>query len=230
MKKIVALSILSLLFPMFLVLPAHAAATKLYVSPLSCTAGRVGKILTIDVAVAGVTDLYGFEFKLSYNTTLLDAKSVAQGAFFPGPPNSYVLKNEINDAGGYVWFAVTLLSPGLAKSGSGVLATITFNATYGPSYPETAGCDLHLYDTKLGDQTAQPIVHDAIDGYYAYVPILGDINGDGKVDIFDLVILGAAFGSKPGDINWDQRADFNDDSQVDIFDAIMLANNYGETG
>jgi len=230
MKKVVTLSAISLLFLTFLVLPTHAAVTKLYVSPLSYTAGKVGKMFTINVTVAGVANLYGFDFKLSYNTTLLDAKTIDQGAFFPGSPKSHVLKNQINDTGGYVWFAVTLLAPEPAKSGSGIIATITFNTTYGTTYPQTVGCDLHLYDTTLADLTVQPITHDTIDGYYAFVSILGDINGDGTVDIFDVVILAAAFGSRLGDPNWDSRADLNGDNDVDIFDAVILALNFGKAG
>ena len=230
MKKVLALSVLSLLIPAFFVLPAHAAATKLYVSPLSVSAGKVGKIFTVNVTVAGVINLYGFEFKLSYNTTILDAKSIAQGPFFPGSPKSYVLKNQVNDTGGYVWFAVTLLAPEPAKTGSGTLAIISFNATYGTIYPRTVDCDLHLYDSALSDQAAQPIIHDAIDGHYTFMPILGDINGDGIVDIFDLAIIAFAFGSQPSSSNWDPRADLNSDNKVDIFDAVMLANNFGKTG
>ncbi len=59
------------------------------------------------------------------------------------------------------------------------------------------------------------------------IPLLGDINKDGTVDIYDAIILASAFGSKPGSPNWNLNADINNDGNVDIYDAIILAKNYG---
>jgi hypothetical protein len=58
--------------------------------------------------------------------------------------------------------------------------------------------------------------------------IIGDINGDGKVDNKDLVLLAKAYGSKPGDANWDPRCDLNSNGVVDLPDLITLAYHYGE--
>jgi hypothetical protein len=41
--------------------------------------------------------------------------------------------------------------------------------------------------------------------------LLGDLNGDGVVDIVDLIIVTIAFGSKPGDLQWKTMADSNGD-------------------
>jgi PKD repeat protein len=58
----------------------------------------------------------------------------------------------------------------------------------------------------------------------------GDINLDGKVDIFDAILLSNAFNTRPGDPKWNPNADINGDSAVDIFDAIILSNNFGKSG
>ena len=55
----------------------------------------------------------------------------------------------------------------------------------------------------------------------------GDINNDGIVDIFDALILSAAFGSSPGDPNWNLDADIKPDGIIDIFDAITLSGVFG---
>lgn len=57
----------------------------------------------------------------------------------------------------------------------------------------------------------------------------GDVNGDGTVDIYDSIILSAAYGSHRGEPSWDQRADLNYDDSVDIIDANILAQNFGHT-
>jgi parallel beta-helix repeat protein len=59
--------------------------------------------------------------------------------------------------------------------------------------------------------------------------VLGDINHDGAVDIFDIVIIALAFSSIPSDPNWDVIADINSDGIVDIFDLVVVALHFGET-
>ena len=56
---------------------------------------------------------------------------------------------------------------------------------------------------------------------------IGDVNGDGVVDIYDAITLAKAYNSSPGSPNWNPNADLNSDNVVDIFDAIILANHYG---
>ena len=60
-------------------------------------------------------------------------------------------------------------------------------------------------------------------------PLIGDINGDGIVDIFDVVILAKAFGSEPGDPEWNPAADLNNDDIVDIFDVVTIAKEFGKS-
>jgi hypothetical protein len=54
----------------------------------------------------------------------------------------------------------------------------------------------------------------------------GDVNGDGKVDWEDLSLFGRAYGSKPGDPNWNPAADFDNDGNVDWRDLEILGINY----
>jgi hypothetical protein len=60
--------------------------------------------------------------------------------------------------------------------------------------------------------------------------LLGDINDDGIVDIYDAILLAVAFGSEPSADNWNPNADINGDEIVDIYDAIILAIHFGEEG
>jgi branched-chain amino acid transport system substrate-binding protein len=54
-----------------------------------------------------------------------------------------------------------------------------------------------------------------------------DIDFNGVVDIFDIVQLALAFGSKPGDPNWNVEADINLDGTIDIFDIVQIALKFG---
>ena len=60
-------------------------------------------------------------------------------------------------------------------------------------------------------------------------PLIGDINYDGTVDIFDVVLASTAFASKPEDPYWNPSADLNNDNIVDVFDVVLLSQNFGKT-
>jgi len=50
----------------------------------------------------------------------------------------------------------------------------------------------------------------------------GDVNGDGRVNVIDLIIIGNALWSKLGDPNYDPYADLNGDGIVGATDIIVL--------
>ena len=46
------------------------------------------------------------------------------------------------------------------------------------------------------------------------------------IDINDATIVGNAFGSVPGDGNWNSQGDINDSGNVNILDAVLLGGNW----
>jgi PKD repeat protein len=96
---------------------------------------------------------------------------------------------------------------------------------------------VHTFATE-GNYTVKLNVTDA-SGFKGYISniimvkvsgVLGDINGDGVVDIYDAILLSSAYNSVPASPNWNPNADINSDNIVDIYDAIILATHYGEVG
>ena len=53
-------------------------------------------------------------------------------------------------------------------------------------------------------------------------------NGDGFVDINDVIAWAVAFGSEPGDSEWNPNADVVQDNIIDIHDGVSTATNYGK--
>jgi len=56
---------------------------------------------------------------------------------------------------------------------------------------------------------------------------MGDVDGSGKVEWGDLGLLGLAYGSTPGALNWNPEADFDASGKVDWADLGILGLNYG---
>ena len=68
-------------------------------------------------------------------------------------------------------------------------------------------------------------------GYDIYykTSLVGDVNGDGVVDIFDLNKAGKAYGSVVGEPEYDSDVDLNKDGRVDMRDIALIGKNYGST-
>lgn len=64
--------------------------------------------------------------------------------------------------------------------------------------------------------------------YYAMPARVGDINGDGHVDVVDLLIFVDAFGSLAGDTHYNAACDFSGDGAVDVVDLLMFVENFGK--
>lgn len=58
----------------------------------------------------------------------------------------------------------------------------------------------------------------------------GDAGGDGKVDLFDLVRVGRAYGLCDGQEGFDGAADLGANGCVDLFDLVLVGRNYGRGG
>jgi len=76
------------------------------------------------------------------------------------------------------------------------------------------------YVINAENQDNYPLMHE-------HPPLYCDLNTDGVVDIYDLIIIAAAFGTQPPDPNWNPNADTNKDRVVDLYDLITTAKRFG---
>lgn len=62
------------------------------------------------------------------------------------------------------------------------------------------------------------------------IKIWGDVDGDGDVDIYDIALASAAYGSRPGDPNWNPEADVAPEwGFINIYDMVTISSYYGQT-
>lgn len=333
-KKIVLLSAVTMLILSITITESVASPeTIVYVYPEESTV-KLCETFTIDVNVADVSGLQGFDFCLSYDTTILDGLEVEEGPFMAGFGLTFVAYKEIDDEYktecgkkfGRIWFAVALIGDAFAD-GSGTLATITFNATA----PGESALDLHsIYpykpnEVKLCTCGPEPIPNTAVDGYvvvssdscdppdppeppcscftrtplescidqkvtfnasssydpdgyivsytwdfgdgntttlidpvithnYAAVGtynvtltvtdndglnhsaknnltirILGDLNGDGIVNVRDVAMVARVFGTSKGEPDYNPSADLDQNGTISISDVAIVAQNFGRS-
>jgi hypothetical protein len=229
---------------LYLIPPFCPCTPWLEVKPDYYEATTLGENFTINVYVDMFPQFFftDWKAKLGYNTTLLDVIEVEEGSFlarFREEGERYFTAS-INEEEGYVNVTGGILSMCDVPAGSGSLAKVTFNATYLARCSEDGTCLLNLYDTNLTSNWESPISHYVYDGFYQAprAELTGDMNGDGIVDIQDIVICALAFGSAAEDnpetpwdetLNWNPNADLNNDELVDIVDLVIIAIHFGET-
>ena len=69
-----------------------------------------------------------------------------------------------------------------------------------------------------------------LEGGLVKIKLMGDINGDGQVDIFDIVLAADAYGTVPGDPLYNPDVDVAPlFGLIDIFDIVTVGSRYGES-
>jgi len=87
----------------------------------------------------------------------------------------------------------------------------------------------YILNAFIEKASEKAIVSFNVKGYMVKVTILGDINGDGIVNVLDLTKVGIAFGSYPGHPKWDPLADLNNDNKVNVLDLSLVGVNFGKS-
>ena len=97
-------------------LPASAAVVSLS-GPSNV---GTGSTFQIDVNATGFTDLYAYQFDISFDRALFGATGVTEGDFLAGVGSTFFDGGVIDDVGGTISFVFdSLIGPGPGASGSG---------------------------------------------------------------------------------------------------------------
>jgi adhesin HecA-like repeat protein len=114
-----------------------------------------GSSFPVDVNISGVTDLYDFQFDLSFNPAVLQATNVVEGAFLSTGGFTFFLPGTIDNTAGTITFnADTLLTAISGVSGSGTLLEFDFTALASGTSDLTI---LNNANLILQDSTGAPI-------------------------------------------------------------------------
>lgn len=128
-------------------------------------------------------------------------------------------------------FTVTIMNAsGYVQSQTFVAADGSWSFTNIPAGAYQVNIEMARYlDAQKGDGLSTVMVPAGGTTTLSKVKLLGgDANDDDTVDISDASIIGGAFGTVPGDLLWDSRADINNDLVVDVLDLVLMGGNYGK--
>ena len=214
------------------------SATKIYLdSPLTGLERSrlsVGKILPVKIMASDVTDLYGYEVELNWNSDVLECMGYGGKPCAEGKKLWKVSMDPINQIYKSKYHVTSAAQrPVSGYTGKGVtLAEIKFYVK------KTAPTLLSLSVTKLITSTnggIQKITHSTVNSCFStdaqgngVINFNVDVNDDKKVNILDIVFLAARWGTKPGTKDWDERVDVNNDGALNILDLTQIALAFGK--
>lgn len=210
-----------------------------WVDPSYYEGTRVGETFSVSVKLnctvgQGGHGMYGYLFKFYWRRDLLNATGYTKyspeewGDHWSDIGDGLVW--DYNETHGRYYTATSARAARPELYGVFTLVTIHFKVICKPPYAESLNCVLNIVDADLSGVAGYVIDVDVYDGLYEIknVVIAGDINLDGVVDVFDGVIIGTAWNSKPGDANWDPRADLKEDEAIDLYDITIWGEHFGE--
>jgi hypothetical protein len=154
--------------------PVVSGATVVKVNPalIEYHEDATGQQFTVAIKIVDVTNLYGFDIKLRWNTTFLNYVS----HFVHVPKDSYtdgVLWNpiippwedQVNATTGTYWVACASRYPAPSFNGTGTVFNMTFAVVHHPVQPQPdANITLQLYSTDLSNNVGAAIPHTSEDG------------------------------------------------------------------
>jgi hypothetical protein len=218
----------------------------LSVDPPLVEAHGVGTTFSVNVDVSELNvgwRAIALQFRLMYDTKYLEVVSVTEGSFMKDSRwnlhGTYFIDIvEVDPVYGPCVLIGDLLIPddngnwAAFPTGSGTVATVTFNVTSLPrglDQPPTH-VNLGLADpfSILVNDNQEEITTNLLSGEVRIYPThIADVNRDGKVNMRDIGYVALAFGAKPGHPRWNADYDIVIDDVINMRDIGVAARNFG---
>lgn len=160
---LVLLTLIAISTPFIIKVSLSSSTTIVYIDPEKIEL-LVGKTFTIEIKISNAEKIYGWEFRLKWNSNLLNMIEVVEGDFLKKRSGTFFTTNTSKAKDGLLIVDCTLLGNVPGIDGNGTLATIKF-------YAKVQGkCFLELEKTILVDESERPVSHMTINGEVTVKP------------------------------------------------------------
>ena len=168
-----------------------------------------GETFTATLNIADAVDLAGAQLNIHFDPTALEATDIQEGDFLSGEGVFFQVAGFKTVPGEISGIRIAHAN---GVTGNGTLLKVIFKV-------KAAGVSaLEVRDLRLGNSVGGRLPSQAIAAKVEVRPT-PDVNGDGKVDILDMVFITRHFGlasAAPPEV------DVNGDGEIDIIDLILV--------
>jgi hypothetical protein len=186
----------------------------------------LGSNVTVVLHVDNATNLWSWKIQVTWDPTYLTmVADPREGSFLAAGNGFFLFTPYVHTPGALNEITDSRLTNDTV-TGNGDLATFTFTKTQ-TGYNSTAFTGVTVTAVAMQDNLGNYATPMVVSGNMT-TTIPGDINGDGKVNLSDLVTLAVAYGSTPGSPKWKPTADLSGNGKVDLADLVLLATHYGK--
>ena len=197
--------------------PSVASSSAIIsITPSPVVTPAIGEQLTLNIDIVGGENVVGYNLTVQFDETALQYRSRSSPSSYL---NAYV---SVNHDGNRITLSST--SDSVVGNGDGTLTSVTFDvldheATEVPTINTStvSVSEIILNGSDGFDYT--PIFENAHVQVNVTAPLIGDVNGDGVVNILDLVKVAAKFGQSVREA----PEDVNGDGVVNIIDLVTVA-------
>jgi len=155
-------------------LGAFAGDANINIIPSSLSINN-GDVFDVDITINSVTDLYGFQFDLQFDSAILQVESTSKGSFLESDEESVFFGSGIITSGYLDDVFISRYGVNSGVDGSGVLATIRFKAI-GVGSSSINILNVELLDSSI--ENINPIVSNGNVNVQTLI-ICVDADGDG---------------------------------------------------
>lgn len=116
-------------------------------------------MFTVSVTIANVSVMYGFQFTLRWDSTLIDLTNPTTANKIPTVWGvNYIAQPSYNLAEGWYRLFEAAKSPAPSFNGTTIVASLIFRSKHDPLYPNNVTCGLTLENVNMSDPLAKPIL------------------------------------------------------------------------